>query len=271
MTLLETKDLKKYYPKRKSLRQYLSFRVEEYNRAVDGVTVSLDKGKVLVLAGRSGSGKTTVARLIMRAEEPTEGTILFEGQDITHWTGSRLKEFRRSVQMVFQDPYSSLDPRIRILDSVMEPLTVHERTLSKSQMNEKARGALMEVGLTSEEIATALPHSLSGGQRQRVALARALVLRPSLIVADEPVSMLDVSIKGEILRLMQTLKEKFNISYIYITHDLSTARYIGDHLAIMKDGKIIEVGEIDRVLSDPFHPYTKSLIEAVPQIPDCWE
>jgi len=167
--------------------------------------------------------------------------------------------------MVYQDPYASLNPRMKIMDIVMEPLNIHDKVSSKQEKAEKVLGALREVRLEpAEEIAARHPHMLSGGQRQRVALARALVLRPRLIVADEPVSMLDVSVRGEILELMQGLKEKFLISYIYITHDLSTARYVGDDLAVMKDGKIVEMGPIDRVLSDPFHPYTKELISVIP-------
>jgi peptide/nickel transport system ATP-binding protein len=168
--------------------------------------------------------------------------------------------------MVYQDPYASLNPRMKIMDIVMEPLNIHDKTSSKEQKMEKVLSALSDVRLEpSEEIAGRLPHMLSGGQRQRVAIARALVLRSRLIVADEPVSMLDVSVRGEILELMQSLKEKFNISYIYITHDLSTARYVGDDLAVMNAGKIVEMGPIDRVLSDPYHPYTKALIGAIPE------
>jgi peptide/nickel transport system ATP-binding protein len=169
--------------------------------------------------------------------------------------------------MVYQDPYASLNPRMKILDIVMEPVNIHDRASSKEQKMEKTLAALREVRLEPEEIAGRFPHMLSGGQKQRVAIARALVLRPRLIVADEPVSMLDVSVRGEILDLMQGLKEKFNISYIYITHDLSTARYVGDDLAVMKFGKIVEMGPIDRVLSDPYHPYTKDLIAAIPEPP----
>lgn len=238
---------------------------DDFIKAVDDVTFRLERGKVLVLAGMSGSGKTTVARLVMRATDPDGGSLIFEGQDVTHFTGAQLKEFRTSVHIVYQDPYASLNPRMKILDIVMEPVNIHDRNSSKEQKMEKAIAALREVRLEPEEIAGRLPHMLSGGQRQRVAIARALVLRPQLIVADEPVSMLDVSVRGEILDLLQGLKAKFDISYIYITHDLSTARYIGDDLAVMNVGKIVEMGPIDRVLSDPYHPYTKALISAIPE------
>lgn len=220
-----------------------------------------------MLAGESGSGKSTVARLVMRAADPDEGSILFEGREITHYTGSRLKEFRTAIHMVYQDPYASLNPRMKINDIVMEPLQIHDKTSSRENKLDKVLGALREVRLEpAEQIAGRFPHELSGGQRQRVAIARALVVRPKIIVADEPVSMLDVSVRGEILGLMQSLKEKFKISYIYITHDLSTARYVGDQLAIMRYGKIVEIGPIDKVLSDPQHEYTKELIGAIPEI-----
>ena len=264
--LLEAKGLKKYFPVKKSLWQLLQKGGQEYVKAVDDVSFVLQKGKVLVIAGESGSGKTTLARIVMRAIDPDSGSVVFEGKDVTHYNGKQLKEFRTSVHIIYQDPYTSLNPRMKILDIVMEPLGIHDKASTKEARVAKVLGALREVRLEpAEEIARKLPHMLSGGQRQRVALARALVLRPRLIIADEPVSMLDVSVRGEILELMQKLKEKFNMSHIYITHDLSTARYVGDDLAIMKQGKIVEIGPIDRVLNDPNHPYTKELINAIPE------
>jgi peptide/nickel transport system ATP-binding protein len=263
--LLEVRELYKHFPVKRTFRQMLHQKGQDFVKAVDGVSFALERGKVLVLAGESGSGKTTVARLVLRAIEPDAGSIFFEGSDVTRYSGSQLKHFRASVHMVYQDPYASLNPRMKIMDIVMEPLSIHDKASTKEEKEEKVLKALEEVRLVpAQEISRRLPHMLSGGQRQRVALARALVMRPALIVADEPVSMLDVSVRGEILELMQTLRQRFSLSYIYITHDLSTARYVGDDIAIMNAGKIVETGPIDRVLLSPAHQYTKSLIEAIP-------
>jgi peptide/nickel transport system ATP-binding protein len=267
--LLETREIKKYFPIKKSFRQLFRSSGEPpdlFVKAVDDVSFVLERSKVLVLAGASGSGKTTLARIIMRAIDADSGSVIFEGKDVTHSTGSGLKDFRTAVHMIYQDPYASLNPRMKVSEIVLEPVNIHDKKSSREEKIQKVLSSLQDVGLEpAEEIAGMLPYSLSGGQRQRVAIARALVHRPVLIVADEPVSMLDVSVRGEILELMQNLKQKFGISYIYITHDLSTARYIGDDLAIMDAGKIVEFGPIDRVLSNPCHPYTKALINAVPE------
>ena len=263
-SLLEVKDVKKYFPVKQSFRQIFRRSDPHYIKAVDGVSFSVERGKVLVIAGESGSGKTTLARIGIKALESDGGSIIFEGQDITRYSGERLKHFRSRVQMVYQDPYSSLDPRMKIIDIVREPLDIHDRAGSKNEKTEKVIKALKDVRLEpATEIASRYPHALSGGQRQRVALARALVLQPAIIVADEPVSMLDVSVRAEILELMRDLKERFQISFVYITHDLSTARYIGDDIAVMYSGKIVEQGPIDDVLLDPLHPYTQALIDAI--------
>ena len=262
--LLRVSNLKKYFPVKRSLREILRLDKEHNVKAVDGVSFSVQNGKVFVLAGESGSGKSTVARLILRAIEPDSGSIIFDGDDITKRTEAELRKARTSIQMVYQDPYTSLNPRMKILDIIMEPLNINDKQSSKVEKKEKVLQTLEDVRLRpAEEISEKFPHMLSGGQRQRVALARAIVLTPKLIIADEPVSMLDVSVRAEILELMGNLKERLNVSYIYITHDLSTARYIGDDIAIMRDGRIAEVGNIDQVLLYPTHPYTKALIEAI--------
>ena len=258
------RNLKKYFPIKKNLREIFRFTDREYTKAVDNVSFGVEKGKVFVLAGESGSGKTTLARLILRAIEPDSGNIIFDGQDITRKTDSELREIRTKMQMIYQDPYTSLNPRMKIMDIVMEPLNIHDKNSSKSVRKEKVLRALDDVQLKpAEEIAQKVPHMLSGGQRQRVALARCLVLTSKLIIADEPVSMLDVSVRAEILELINDLKNRLKISGLYITHDLSTSRYIGDDIAIMHDGKILETGPIDEVLMHPRHPYTRALIGAI--------
>jgi len=262
--ILQVRNLKKYFPIKKNLREIFRFTDREYTKAVDNVSFGIEKGKVFVLAGESGSGKTTLARLILRAIEPDSGNIIFDGQDITRKTDSELREIRTKMQMIYQDPYTSLNPRMKIMDIVMEPLNIHDKNSSKSVRKEKVLRALDDVQLKpAEEIAQKVPHMLSGGQRQRVALARCLVLTSKLIIADEPVSMLDVSVRAEILELINDLKDRLKISGLYITHDLSTSRYIGDDIAIMHDGKILETGPIDEVLMHPRHPYTRALIGAI--------
>ena len=263
--LVEVRNLSKYYLVKKGFFRSFSGSRPEWLKAVDDVSISLDRGKILVVAGQSGSGKTTVAKLVMGAIAPTLGTILFDGKDITKFSRKELKNFRSRVHMVYQDPYSSLDPRMKILDIIKEPLDIHDNQSGSQAKEEKCLKALEEVRL-KPEIAKEIPQKLSGGQRQRVALARALVLRPQLIVADEPVSMLDVSVRAEILSLMLGLRDKFQSAFIYITHDLSTARYVGDSIAIMKRGQIVEQGPIDSVLDKPTHPYTTELISAIPDI-----
>ncbi len=262
--IVEIQNACKFFPIKMSLREIFGLTKQHYLKAVDDVSFKIGLGKVFVLAGESGSGKTTIARLILRAIDVDSGSILFEGEDITRYRGSELRKFRINVQMVHQDPYASLNPRMKIMDIVMEPLTIHDKQSSKEERKQKALRALEDVRLQpAADIAQKFPYMLSGGQRQRVALARALVLKPKLIVADEPVSMLDVSVRAEMLELMNSLRDKFRISYLYITHDLSTSRYIGDTIAIMYAGKIVELGPINQVLSNPLHPYTQALIDSI--------
>lgn len=260
---VDVKSLRKWFHVKRSLSEAVHSKEEKVVRAVDDVSFRIPKGSIFVLAGESGSGKTTVARMILRAIEPDSGTVLFDGVDVTKLDQNELRKFRINAQMVHQDPYASIDPRMRILEIVMEPLTVH-RIGSKKEQEEAVFKALEEVRLEPvAHIAYRYPHMLSGGQRQRVAIARALVLKPKFIVADEPVSMLDISIRAEILELMQDLQKKHDITYLYITHDLSTARYVGDRIAIMYKGKIAEMGPVDKVLLNPLHPYTQALIDAI--------
>ena len=231
-------------------------------KAVEDVSFSLYNDEVLVIAGESGSGKTTIAKLILGAITPDSGKVIFQGEEIKDDSKSLMK-IRMHCQMVHQDPYDSINPRMKVKDIVSEPLEIHN--IGHGLEREKiVLDALREVKLEpSEEIANKYPHMLSGGQRQRVVLARALVLRPKIIIADEPVSMLDVSIRAEILDLMKNIQKKNNISFIYITHDLATARYFGQKIIILYLGKIMEFGSIDQVLLEPRHPYTQALIDAI--------
>ncbi len=233
-------------------------------RAVEDVTFTLHDNETLVIAGESGSGKTTIAKLILGAIKPDSGKIIFDGNEITDDDVS-LRKIRMHCQMVHQDPYDSINPRMRVTDIISEPLEIHNIG-NDSERKKIVLDAIREVKLEpAEEIAHKFPHMLSGGQRQRVILARALVLRPKVIIADEPVSMLDVSIRAEILALMKQIQENNSISFIYITHDLVTAKYFGQRMIILYLGKIMEEGTINEILAKPNHPYTQALIDAIPE------
>lgn len=255
--ILRVEHLKKYFIK----KQMFSSQVSTV-KAADDVSFYLSKGEVFVLAGESGSGKSTIAKLILKSIIADSGKIIFEGHEIGNDKKS-LQKIHMDCQMIHQDPYDSINPRMKILDIVSEPLEIHKVGDSKLR-KKRVLEVLKEVKLEpSEEIIKKYPHMLSGGQRQRVVLARALALKPKIIVADEPVSMLDVSIRAEMLELMGELQKKYKISFIYITHDLATARYFGNRIGILYLGKIVEIGKIDDVLLKPKHPYTQALIDAI--------
>ena len=231
-------------------------------KAVDDVSFSIKKGEVFVLAGESGSGKSTIAKLILKSIHADSGKIIFENQEIDNQK-KNVKKIRMNCQMIHQDPYDSINPRMKIEDIVLEPLEIHNNG-NKEERIRRMIEVLQEVKLEpAKEIAKKYPHMLSGGQKQRVVLARALAVKPKIILADEPVSMLDVSIRAEMLELMQELQKKHNISFIYITHDLATAKYFGQRIGILYLGKIVETGLINEVLENPRHPYTQALIDAI--------
>lgn len=257
--LLVLEDIRMVYQARKGLFGFLPV------TALDGVSLSLAEGETVALVGESGSGKTTLARVSLRLLRPTSGRVSFDGADITSLPEGRLERFRQQAQGIFQDPFSSLDPFMRVLDTVEEPLIIH-RIGNREKRRELVYQALEEVRLIPvKESAQKFPHQLSGGQRQRVAIARCLVLRSRLIVADEPVSLLDASSRAEILSLFRELQHRHRLTFIYITHDLSTARQFAPRIAIMHRGKIVETGPTSQVIAQPQHPYTRALLEAVPQ------
>jgi peptide/nickel transport system ATP-binding protein len=261
MSLLKLKHVKKSFPAKQNPFKLLS--PSPNIKVIDDVSFELDDGKVLVLAGESGSGKTTLARLIIGSIIPDSGDIYFLGQNINN-NFKKNKNFYSLIQMIHQDPYSSINPYLKVKDIVMEPLKIHNNSLSQHEKENKVREALHKTKLEPiEEILDKYPNMLSGGQRQRVSIARSIVNTPRLIIADEPVSMLDVSIRAEILSLLNDLRNSLNISIIYITHDLATSKLIGDKIGIMFAGNLVEYGDIDEVLKNPLHPYTWMLIDAV--------
>jgi peptide/nickel transport system ATP-binding protein len=260
--ILEIKDLKKYF---QAGRPGWFSRQEHFVHAVDDVTLQLKRGEVIALVGESGCGKSTLALTLMLLEEATEGNIIFEGRDITHVSDKERKAIRQRIQMVFQDPYESLNPTQTIEEIVSEPLVVHGLGLNVEERRNRVIRALEDSGLKpAEDYLHRFPHQLSGGQRQRVVIASALVLEPHLLLADEPVSMLDVSIRAEIINLLADLRRTRNISVIFITHDLGTVGFFADRVAVMYLGRIVEIGTMGEVLKDPKHPYTKALLSVIP-------
>ncbi len=259
--LLEVTNLVKHFPIRKGVFSKVAGQV----RAVDGVSFSIPKGKTLALVGESGSGKTTVGRSLLRLIEPTSGSVIFDGVELTQLTAKLLRKLRRRIQIVFQDPYGSLNPRMTVYSVLAEAIAAHNLR-PKGQRRERVLELLSLVGLPPES-ANRYPNEFSGGQRQRIGIARALAVEPDLIVADEPVSALDVSIQAQILNLMHDLQEKLGLTYLFIGHDLSVVRHISDYVAVMYLGRIVEYGPVNEIFDKAVHPYTKALLAAVP-VPD---
>ena len=261
-TLLDVRDLKMHFP---LTRGIIFQRVVGYVRAVDGVSFSIERGQTLGLVGESGSGKTTIGRTIVRLYKPTTGQILFGDTDLAKLGGEELRQIRRRVQMVFQDPYASLNPRYTIGSLIAEPMHIYDIG-SSNEIREKTAELLSVVGLRAEYI-DRYPHEFSGGQRQRIAVARALAINPEFIVLDEPVSALDVSVRAQVLNLLQRLQKQFDLTYLFVSHDLSVVRHVADRIAVMYLGKIVELSDRDELYTAPKHPYTQALLSAVP-IPD---
>ena len=260
-TLLRVEDLKIYYPVAGS-----GFGKKEFVKAVDGVTFEVKKGEVFGIVGESGCGKSTLGRGVCKLENLTSGHVYLDGEDITEYNDRRMRSVRKKVQMVFQDPYASLNPRMSVFDIIAEPLLVHHLYQDKADLEKKVLDLLHRVGLDDYH-ANRYPHEFSGGQRQRIGIARALAVEPSLIIADEPVSALDVSIQAQVLNLLNELKHDLDLTYIFVAHDLSVVEYIRDRVGVMYLGNFVEVGEKEKIYSNPMHPYTQALLSAVP-VPD---
>ena len=264
--LLEVENLKTHYPMRLGLTQRLTGARRVWVRAVDGVSFSLARGEMLALVGESGCGKTSTAQTILRMVEPTAGTVRLNGTDITGLSQQQMRPLRRKLQMIYQDPYESLDPRFRVRAAVEEPMLVHGIGESRTARRDLVIAALERAGLSpAEQYLGRFPHELSGGQRQRVTIAAALVLGPDLLLADEPVSMLDVSVRAGVLSLLDGLRRDGDLGILMITHDLSTAAHFADRIAVMYLGRIVEQGPAKAVVRNPQHPYTKALLSVVPK------
>ena len=261
MSLVEIKGLKTHFPIRAGVLQ----RPIGWVRAVDGVSFAINEGETVGLVGESGCGKTTLGRTILRLIEPTAGEIWFDGRDITRLDGADTKPFRRKAQMIFQDPYGSLNPRMTVGTIVAEPLRIHKLCANKNAERERVAELLRSVGLSPEH-ARRYPHEFSGGQRQRIGIARALAVEPKFIVCDEPVSALDVSVQAQIINLLQELQEKLKLTYLFIAHDLAVVEHISDRVLVMYYGKLVEEASAEEIYAHPVHPYTQALLSAVPTV-----
>ena len=261
--ILEARNLVKHYP----LTRGVVFKRQIGKiHALEGVDLELREGETLGVVGESGSGKSTLAKLLMALERPTSGTVRFRGEDVFSLSGRRLRALRRRIQIVLQDPYTSLDPRMTVGEIVGEPFAIHGDVVPKRERRERVAELLDRVGL-SPRVASRYPHEFSGGQRQRIGVARALALRPEVVICDEPVSALDVSVQAQVINLLQDLQEEFKLSYIFIAHDLSVVQHISDRVAVMYLGKVVELGDEPDVYGSPTHPYTQALVSAAP-VPD---
>ncbi len=265
--IVEVQNVKRYFEVERDFIQKFNPKARKFVKAVDGVSFNIAKGEVFGLVGESGSGKTTTGKLILDVIKPTHGKILFDKTNLTELSHREMKLFRRRMQVIFQDPYASLNPRMKTGKALSQPLEIHGIGTAKER-KQRVLDMLEHVGLTPPQtVYTRYPHQLSGGQRQRVVIARALILNPDFVVADEPIAMADVSMRVLLLELMMKLKSDFSLTYLFITHDLATAKYVCDRIAIMYLGKIIEIGSLKEVFRDPLQPYTKALLSAIP-IPD---
>ena len=261
MPLVEIHDLSKVFPLGESI---FGGGAKGEVRAVDGVSLTIESGETLGLVGESGSGKSTLGRLVLRLIEPTSGQIFFEGKDLTSAGRRELRRLRRDMQIIFQDPFGSLDPRMRVADVIAEPVIIHERMSAKIR-RERVGELLKAVGL-DQSAAGRYPHEFSGGQRQRIGIARALALRPKFIVADEAVSALDVSVGAQIVNLLAQLQREFGLTYLFISHSMPVVRYLATRIAVMYRGKLVEIGTTDQVVTRPAHAYTRSLLQATPEL-----
>ncbi|MFC1669196.1 ABC transporter ATP-binding protein [Spirochaetota bacterium] len=261
MPLLNIKDLKIHYPVR-SMGTFTG--TGKFLKAVDGINLSLERGSSLGIVGESGCGKSTLARGIMRLVNITSGTLCFENRDITGLSKKELKSFRKNMQMIFQDPHSSLNPRLTAGDIISIPIKIFESDLTKGTIQKRVLHLIEKVGLSPDMIHR-YPHEFSGGQKQRISIARSISINPMLLICDEPVSSLDVSIQAQIINLLNELKKTYNLTYIFISHDLAATRYIADSILVMYLGKVMEIGRTDEIINNPKHPYTKALISAVPE------
>jgi oligopeptide transport system ATP-binding protein len=261
-TLVEVKDLKMYFP---VTAGFIFQKVIAENKAIDNISFHIKRGETLGLVGESGCGKSTTGRCILQLYKPTAGQVRFEGKELTELGGNELRRFRRRMQMIFQDPYASLNPRMSVRDIIGEPLVIHN--LYKGRERGERVAELMKIVGLNPYYASRFPHEFSGGQRQRIGIARALAVDPDFIVCDEPVSALDVSIQAQIINLLEELQEEFNLTYLFIAHDLAVVRHISDRVAVMYLGKMMELADRNEIYENPLHPYTKALLSAVP-IPD---